>query len=222
MLPFLDYFYSLTVRFIKAASGMQRFSVLEALNAMTKEVVTITDRGYINAVCVGELLQKMHDLFGHLSNVLIIDNARYQRCAFVEETARKLGIQLIFLPPYSPNLNLIEWLWKFVKKKALYNQYYAHYKQFHTSIGSVVLLTKKWATLGKHAQISKKRETSVMATESFREEPPNKVCAQIHNTPRTLITRCVIYLMDNINKVRTIFSAKTLFGRGIRGETRIF
>lgn len=136
MLPFLGYLYSLTVRFIKAASGRQRFSVLGALNAITKEVVMITDHGYINAVSVCALLQKLHNLFLNLPIVIIMDNARYQRCALVEETARKLGIQIIFLPAYSPNLNLIERLWKFVKKKALYNQYYAHYEQFHTAISN--------------------------------------------------------------------------------------
>lgn len=136
MLPFLGYLYSLTVRFIKAASGRRRFSVLGALNAITKEVVTITDHGYINAISVCALLQKLHDQFRQLPIVVILDNARYQRCALVEETARKLGIQIIFLPPYSPNLNLIERLWKFVKKKALYNQYYAGYEQFHKAIST--------------------------------------------------------------------------------------
>jgi transposase len=141
MLPFLGYLYSLTVRFIKAASGRQRFSVLGALNAVTKEVVAITDHGYINAVSVCALLQKLHDLFQNLPIVVIRDNARYQRCALVIETARKLGIQIIFLPPYSPNLNLIERLWKFVKKKTLYNQYYAHYKQFHEAISNCLKQT---------------------------------------------------------------------------------
>ena len=136
MSPFLGYLYSLTVRYIKAASGRQRFSVLGALNAITKEVVTITDHGYINAVSVCELLKKLHDLFRHLPIVVVMDNARYQRCALVQETARKLGIRIIFLPPYSPNLNLIERLWKFVKKKALYNQYYSCYQQFHESISN--------------------------------------------------------------------------------------
>lgn len=136
MLPFLGYLYSLTVRFIKAASGRQRFSVLGALNAVTKEVVTITDHDYINAASVCALLQKLHDQFRQLPIVVIMDNARYQRCALVEETAQDLKIQIIFLPPYSPNLNLIERLWKFVKKKALYNQYYAHYEQFHKAISN--------------------------------------------------------------------------------------
>jgi transposase len=136
MLPFLGYLYSLTVRFIKAASGRQRFSVLGALNAITKEVVTITDHGYINAGSVCALLQKLHDLFKHLPIIVIMDNARYQRCMLVKEAAQKFGIQIIFLPPYSPNLNLIERLWKFVKKKTLYNQYYSCYEQFHGAIST--------------------------------------------------------------------------------------
>ena len=134
--PFLGYLYSLRVRFIKAASGRQRFSVLGALNAITKEVVTITDHGYINAVSVCELLKKLHDQFRCLPIVVIMDNARYQRCALVEEKALELGIRIIFLPPYSPNLNLIERLWKFVKKKVLYNQYYPLYEQFHKAISN--------------------------------------------------------------------------------------
>jgi transposase len=136
MLPFLGYLYSLTVRFIKVASGRKRFSVLGALNAITKEVVTITDHGYINAVSVCQLLQKLHDQFQCLPIVLIMDNARYQHCALVIDKAFKLKIQIIFLPPYSPNLNLIERLWKFVKKKTLYNQHYPLYEQFHKAISN--------------------------------------------------------------------------------------
>jgi transposase len=136
MLPFLGYLYSWTVRLIKAASGRKRFSVLGALNAVTKEVVTITDHGYINAVSVCALLQKLYDQFKHLPIVVIMDNARYQRCALVLEKAQALKIQIVFLPPYSPNLNLIERLWKFVKKKTLYNQYYPLYEQFHKAISN--------------------------------------------------------------------------------------
>jgi len=48
----------------------------------------------------------------------ILDNARYQRCTTVNTLAAQLNLELIFLPPYSPNLNLIERLWKFVKSNA--------------------------------------------------------------------------------------------------------
>jgi transposase len=141
MQPFLGYLYSLAVRYIKVSSGRQRFSVLGALNAVTKEVVTFTDHGYINALSVCELLDKLHEQRRRLLQVVIMDNARYQRCTLVTEKAFELGIQIVFLPPYSPNLNLIERLWKFVKKKVLYNQYYPKYEQFHQAISKCLKQT---------------------------------------------------------------------------------
>jgi transposase len=65
---------------------------------------------------------------------LILDNARYQRCNLVIDLAATLHIELLFLPPYSPNLNLIERLGKFVKKKCLYAQYYPTFDAFTASI----------------------------------------------------------------------------------------
>jgi transposase len=65
---------------------------------------------------------------------IVLDNARYQRCAVVQEMATSLGIELLFLPPYSPNLNLIERLWKFVKKRCLYGKYYAESATFQQAI----------------------------------------------------------------------------------------
>ena len=55
---------------------------------------------------------------------MVMDNARYQRCKKVIDLAAELEIGILFLPTYSPNLNLIERLWKFVKKECLYAQYY--------------------------------------------------------------------------------------------------
>lgn len=134
LLPFLGYLYSLTVRYIQSRSGRQRFSVLGALNVVTKELVTITSHMYINALSVCELLEKLAQQFHDLPIVLVMDNARYQKCKLVLEKAASLGIQIVFLPPYSPNLNLIERLWKFVKKKVLYNQFYKDYGQFCAAI----------------------------------------------------------------------------------------
>ena len=63
-----------------------------------------------------------------------MDNAYYQKSQLVLEKVQGLNIQIIFLPPYSPNLNLIERLWKFVKKEVLYNEYYQEYNKFCTAI----------------------------------------------------------------------------------------
>ena len=65
---------------------------------------------------------------------LVLDNARYQKCALVQELARSLGIELLYLPGYSPNLNLIERVWKFVKKQCLQSIEHGTYEAFTEAI----------------------------------------------------------------------------------------
>lgn len=79
-------------------------------------------------------MQKLRELNPHLPIVLILDNARYQKCKIVCVNAQMLEIELLYLPPYSPNLNLIERLWKFVKKQCLYSVYYADFHAFKLAI----------------------------------------------------------------------------------------
>ena len=94
----------------------------------------ITNDTYITATQVCELLQKIADLGLTIPITLVLDNARYQKCKVVEALALSLSIELLYLPPYSPNLNLIERLWKFVKKKCLYAKYYEDFTQFSSAI----------------------------------------------------------------------------------------
>jgi transposase len=108
--------------------------VLGAINAITQELVTITNDTYITAESVCALLDKLHNLKLGIPITLFLDNARYQRCALVIEKAACLKIEFCFLPSYSPNLNLIERLWKFVKKKCLYSRYYPDFAAFKTAI----------------------------------------------------------------------------------------
>ena len=66
------------------------------------------------------------------------DNARYQKCAIGFEVAEELGIAFLYLPSYSPHLNFIERLWKFVRKEYLYSKYYADFDSFRTAISSLI------------------------------------------------------------------------------------
>ena len=65
---------------------------------------------------------------------MFLDNARYQKCKIVQELAEKLKIELIYLPSYSPNLNLIERLWRHVKQQVLYSRYYDSFPKFKIAI----------------------------------------------------------------------------------------
>lgn len=120
--------------FIRAPAGRQRFNVLGALEAITHQLVTVTNDSYSNAHSVCSLLEKLRILDPEIPLVLILDNARYPQGKPVWHTAHLLEIELLYLPPYSPNLNLIERLWKFVKKKSLYSIYHADFDRFKQAI----------------------------------------------------------------------------------------
>ena len=77
----------------------------------------VTNTGYVNGETVAELIAHLAQHYGALPIYLVMDNARYQRCKFVQELAQDLGVDLVFLTSYSPNLNLIERLWKFAREK---------------------------------------------------------------------------------------------------------
>jgi len=136
--PFLGYLWCFVRWSIRAPAGRQRFNVLAALNAITHELVTVSNDAYINAQSVCELLWKVAALELGVPVTLILDNARYQKCRLVQQLADNLGIELLFLPSYSPNLNLIERLWKFVKKKALNSKYYEDFGAFKAAISGCI------------------------------------------------------------------------------------
>ena len=81
----------------------------------TRELTAVTNTTVVNTETMCELLLKIAALGLTGPITLVLDNARYQHNAAVKTLAKELGITLMFLPSYSPNLNLIERLWKFVK-----------------------------------------------------------------------------------------------------------
>ncbi len=132
--PFLGYLWCFVRIFIKAPAGRQRFNVSGALDAITHELITITNDTYINACSFIGLLYKIANRRFSVPVTLVLDNARYQKCEIVWAVAKILNIELLYIPAYSPNLNLIERLWKFVKKKCLYSKYYPDFTTFKKAI----------------------------------------------------------------------------------------
>ncbi|MBP3954369.1 IS630 family transposase [Gemmata sp. G18] len=152
---FLGWVWCFVRLYVRAASGRQRYNVLGALNAVTHELVTEINTTYITATSVCALLRTIANRGMPIPVTLVMDNARYQRCALVQGAAKELGIELLFLPSYSPNLNLIERLWKFVKMEVLNSRHHQDFKKFQDAIDGCLadLTTKhrqKLATLLTH------------------------------------------------------------------------
>lgn len=135
---FFGFLWCLARIFIPTPSGRQRFSVLGALNALTKQVVAVFSDGNVNSWTVIQLMLEIRRFRNGTPISLILDNAGYQRCYLVQAAAKLMEIELVFLPPYSPNLNLIERFWKFVKKKCLYSKHYESFESFKNTIRACV------------------------------------------------------------------------------------
>ena len=134
---FLGYIYGKVRRFVKTYSGRKRYNVLGALNFVSKKMTAVTNDTYITSTEICELLRKIALEYAGKPIHIILDNASYQKCALVVELATQLGINLVYIPSYSPNLNLIERFWKFVKGK-LRTKYYDDFALFQNKIDSIV------------------------------------------------------------------------------------
>jgi transposase len=132
---FLCSLWSAVRVFIKSSAGRKRLNMLAAVNAITQEINLFTNEDYINAEVIVRFLYQVRIYYFDMKPIyIVLDNARYQHCDLVRYTAWTLGIKLVFLPPYSPNLNVIERLWKWMKKKTLYAQYYQSFAEFKTAL----------------------------------------------------------------------------------------
>jgi transposase len=133
--PFLGILWCLARLCMRAASGRKRYNVLAALDCVSHHLIQVSNHSYINAESVCLLLHAVvAAALPGIPITLVLDNARYQKCALVADLARQLGIELLYLPSYSPNLNLIERVWKFVKSECLRTTYYANYEAFTAAI----------------------------------------------------------------------------------------
>jgi len=118
-------------RKLKTNSGRQRLNLHGAINAETMET-TIIESDTINRDSTIQLLNLLDRKYSYAKEVIVIlDNASYHYSQEVKEVIEKsTRLRLVYLPPYSPELNLIERLWHFFKKNVLYNQYYENLNEF--------------------------------------------------------------------------------------------
>lgn len=128
-------------------SGRGRVNIFGAVSVYNQEVIT---RSYdtINQYSVCDFLKVLRARNENIEETiyLILDQGPSNKAITVKELAKELNIEIIFLPAYSPNLNPIERLWKFFKKKVLYNKYYEKFKDFKAVCASFFRGIRKYKT----------------------------------------------------------------------------
>jgi len=119
---------------LKTNNGRQRTNINGAYNAATKQVFYVEDER-INAQTMIALLQLILKEQKEGKIHIVLDNARYYHALVVKEfLVDNPRITLHFLPPYSPNLNIIERLWKVLKTKVVYNKFYLKFEDFRLAV----------------------------------------------------------------------------------------
>lgn len=117
-------------------TGRSRVNINGALDPVSFEVIAQAEKTLDSAATIRflQLIEAQNKEAGKI--VLFVDNARYyyngEVMAYV---AKSKQLEMVFLPAYAPNLNLIERLWKFMKKKVLYNRYYPSFDEFKAALG---------------------------------------------------------------------------------------
>lgn len=118
-------------------TGRKRITIVGAVNLLNQDIIPIYTETNCDRELIKVFLDQVKSYYPKAEKIsILLDNASYQRSYEVQEYAEQLNFKLIYLPPYSPNLSLIERVWKFFKKNVLQNYYYESFSEFLKAIDS--------------------------------------------------------------------------------------
>lgn len=125
-------------------SGRNRINIMGAYEPQLCELISLDTLKSCNSQFVVQLFEKIRSIHPDKEIILIMDNAKYQHNIMVKDASKKMEITLKYLPEYSPNLNLIERLWKFMKKIIVRNQYIEKFNKFVETVKYFLLTYKEY------------------------------------------------------------------------------
>jgi len=133
-------------RRIRSNTGRQRYNILGAYCPLDQEYLDVRGVENVNALTLQQLIAEIrarHPQAEHI--ILYLDNARYNHARLVSEYVTGTNVELIYLPPYTPNLNLIERLWRFAKDQVMNDTYYETFEEFVAGFDKVLSHLDRYA-----------------------------------------------------------------------------
>lgn len=123
---------------LKTNAGRDRLNILGAYSPDDQSLISWEGRESCDAERVAALITRLREVNPDIPLLVVLDNASYNRAPAVTAAAETHGIELLYLPTYSPNLNLIERFWKFLKRKVARNRYHATFAEFRAAVQQVL------------------------------------------------------------------------------------
>jgi len=115
---------------LKSNTGRKRITILGAINPISYDFTSLVLEGMVDKTVTNEAIRNFREKYSDGKKIVVImDNAKYNRAYEVQDFARSLNVEIKYLPPYAPNLNLIERIWKLLKSK-LKNMYIEKFEDF--------------------------------------------------------------------------------------------
>jgi transposase len=144
-------------RRIRSNTGRQRYNILGAYCPLDREYIDWRGVANVNAQTLQQLIAEIRTRHPEAEQIILyLDNARYNHARLVSEYVTGTNVELIYLPPYAPNLNLIERLWRFAKDQVMNDTYYETFEEF------VAAFEKVLSHLDQYAD-----ELATLMTENF-------------------------------------------------------
>lgn len=123
---------------VRSNTGRKRYNILGAYCPQDREYLDLRGTENIRAQTLIQLMDLIRQRHPEAEQIfLILDNVPYHHARLVQDHLADTNVQLLFLPAYAPNLNLIERLWGFLKEKALAD-YHATFDEFVAAIARVL------------------------------------------------------------------------------------
>ncbi|GAB0632695.1 hypothetical protein DZ11F45_46140 [Escherichia coli] len=121
---------------VKTTGSRTRLNIMGALNLKALTSPLICEYKTINEYNVSLFFNEIRKVYPDYNQKIhvILDGAGYHRSQLVKDWAEVVNIRLHYLPPYSPNLNPIERMWKLMNEHARNNRYFSSTREFREAI----------------------------------------------------------------------------------------
>lgn len=122
-------------RIIKTTGKHRGVKLLAAVNYATGDLIWQEEEQYTAKEFLA-FLQKVMAAYPVGNMAIILDNARIHHARLLDPFLKEMNgrLQLVYLPPYSPQLNVVEGLWKWLKSDVINNVFYHTVEEIRESV----------------------------------------------------------------------------------------